>query len=153
MLKYMMWVLKLRIYDKHKSQLVNFVCNFVSELGFKYPQRHGKFLSAYDLNNRTKGGHVKLGVPNYPFTATKLAKSGQSLCPATSANACLCILLLALVSQLGHAQFLTNNGRLSNLWWQCEQILPLANNWLTLMIFVLFALWVSRVTNWPQPTS
>lgn len=29
----------------------------------KYPQRHGKFLSAYDLNNHTKG--IKLGIPTY----------------------------------------------------------------------------------------
>lgn len=63
-----MKTLKLRIYDKHKTQLeklassVNFVWNYVNELGFKFLQRHGKFLSAYDLNEYTKGANTELGL-------------------------------------------------------------------------------------------
>ena len=51
-----MKTLKLRIKDKHATQLnrlsssVNFVWNYVNDLGYKYLQRTGKFLSAYDLN-------------------------------------------------------------------------------------------------------
>ncbi|WP_201611520.1 RNA-guided endonuclease InsQ/TnpB family protein [Psychrobacter submarinus] len=56
-----MKTLKLRIKDKHATQLnilagsVNFVWNYVNELGFKHLQRTGKFFSAYDLATYTKG--------------------------------------------------------------------------------------------------
>lgn len=56
-----MKTLKLRIYDSKINQLeklassVNFVWNYVNELSYKYLQRTGKFLSAYDLNEYTKG--------------------------------------------------------------------------------------------------
>ena len=55
-----MKTLKLRIYTKHSNQLeklsssVNFVWNYVNDLGYKYLQKHHKFLSAYDLNKNTK---------------------------------------------------------------------------------------------------
>ncbi|STZ13535.1 transposase, IS605 OrfB family [Moraxella caviae] len=63
-----MKTLKFRIYDKHKNQLenlassVNFVWNYVNELGLKYLQRHQKFLSAYDLNEYTTGANTELGL-------------------------------------------------------------------------------------------
>ena len=56
-----MKTLKLRIKDKHASQLnilagsVNFVWNYVNELSFKHLKRTGKFFSAYDLSTYTKG--------------------------------------------------------------------------------------------------
>ena len=63
-----MKTLKLRIKDKHARQLnrlsssVNFVWNYVNDLGYKYLQRTGKFLSAYDLNDYTKGSGELLGL-------------------------------------------------------------------------------------------
>ena len=56
-----MKTLKLRIKDKHSKYLqqlareVNLVWNYVNELGFKYWQRHKKFLSAYDIHEYTVG--------------------------------------------------------------------------------------------------
>ena len=59
-----MKTLKLRIKDKHIDQLnrlsgsVNFVWNYVNDLSYKHLQKTGKFLSAYDLNEYTKGSKV-----------------------------------------------------------------------------------------------
>ncbi len=70
-----MKTLKLRIYTKHSNQLeklsssVNFVWNYVNDLSFKYLQRHHKFLSAYDLNEYTKGAHVDLGLHSQTIQA------------------------------------------------------------------------------------
>lgn len=70
-----MKTLKLRIYTKHRNQLeklsssVNFVWNYVNELGFKHLQRTGKFFSAYDLNNYTKGGGELLGLHSQTIQA------------------------------------------------------------------------------------
>ncbi len=56
-----MKTLKLRLKDKHAKQLtqlssaVNFVWNYVNELSFKHLRRTGKFFSAYDLAEYTKG--------------------------------------------------------------------------------------------------
>lgn len=70
-----MKTLKLRIYDKHKNQLnrlassVNFVWNYVNDLSFKYLQRTGKFLSAYDLNEYTKGSGELLNLHSQTIQA------------------------------------------------------------------------------------
>lgn len=56
-----MKTLRLRLKDKHCKVLdqlareVNFVWNYVNDLGVKYLKRHKKFLSAYDLHKYTKG--------------------------------------------------------------------------------------------------
>ena len=56
-----MKTLKLRIKDKHCKVLdqlafeVNFVWNYVNDLGFKHLKRKGEFLSAYDIAEYTKG--------------------------------------------------------------------------------------------------
>ncbi|WP_180052754.1 MULTISPECIES: RNA-guided endonuclease TnpB family protein [unclassified Acinetobacter] len=56
-----MKTLKLRIRDKHCKMLdqlaseVNFVWNYVNDLGFKHLKRKGEFLSAYDVAKYTKG--------------------------------------------------------------------------------------------------
>ncbi|WP_407303825.1 RNA-guided endonuclease InsQ/TnpB family protein [Acinetobacter sp.] len=56
-----MKTLKLRIKDKHCKILdqlaseVNFVWNYVNDLGFKHLKRKGEFLSAYDIAKYTKG--------------------------------------------------------------------------------------------------
>lgn len=63
-----MKTLKLRIKDKHADQLnrlsgsVNFVWNYVNDLSYRYLQRTGKFLSAYDLSEYTKGSSELLGL-------------------------------------------------------------------------------------------
>lgn len=63
-----MKTLKLRIKDKytdqlnHLSRLVNFVWNYVNGLSDRYLQRTGKFLSAGDLNDYTKGSGELLGL-------------------------------------------------------------------------------------------
>lgn len=70
-----MKTLKLRIYNKHKNQLeklsrsVNYVWNYVNDLGYKYLQRTGKFLSAYDLNDYTKGSGELLGLHSQTIQA------------------------------------------------------------------------------------
>lgn len=70
-----MKTLKLCIYTKHNNQLeklsssVNFVWNYVNELGFKYLQRTGKFLSAYDLNDYTKGSGELLNLHSQTIQA------------------------------------------------------------------------------------
>lgn len=56
-----MKTLKLRIKDKHIPVLeqmareVNFVWNYVNDLGFKHLKQKGEFLSAYDIAKYTKG--------------------------------------------------------------------------------------------------
>ena len=56
-----MKTLKLRIKDKHYKVLdqlaleVNFVWNYVNDLGFKHLKRKGEFLSAYDIAQYIKG--------------------------------------------------------------------------------------------------
>ncbi|STY87443.1 Uncharacterised protein [Moraxella ovis] len=70
-----MKTLKLRIRDKHIDQLnrlsgsVNFVWNYVNDLSDKYLQRTGKFLSAYDLNEYTKGSGEYLGLHSQTIQA------------------------------------------------------------------------------------
>ncbi|STZ01486.1 Uncharacterised protein [Moraxella lacunata] len=70
-----MKTLKLRIYDSKIKQLeklassVNFVWNYVNELSYKYLQRTGKFLSAYDLNDYTKGSGELLGLHSQTIQA------------------------------------------------------------------------------------
>ena len=62
-----MKTLKLRIRDKHADQLnrlsgsVNFVWNYVNDLSYRHLQKTGKFFSAYDLNDYTKGSGELLG--------------------------------------------------------------------------------------------
>ena len=66
---------KLRIKDKHTDQLnhlsgsVNFVWNYVNDLGYKYLQKTGKFLSAYDLSEYTKGSGEYLGLHSQTIQA------------------------------------------------------------------------------------
>ena len=56
-----MKTLKLRIKDKHCKVLdqlaseVNFVWNYVNDLGFRHLKRKGEFLSAFDIAKYTKG--------------------------------------------------------------------------------------------------
>ena len=57
-----MKTLKIRIKDSNKKDLlcelakeVNFVWNYCNELGLKYLQQTGKFLSAYDIDRYTQG--------------------------------------------------------------------------------------------------
>lgn len=70
-----MKTLKLRIKDKHTNQLnrlsgsVNFVWNYVNDLGYKYLQKTGKFFSAYDLNEYTKGSGGLLGLHSQTIQA------------------------------------------------------------------------------------
>ncbi len=70
-----MKTLKLRIRDKHTDQLnrlsgsVNFVWNYVNDLSYKHLQRTGKFFSAYDLNEYTKGSGEFLGLHSQTIQA------------------------------------------------------------------------------------
>jgi len=70
-----MKTLKLRIRDKHASQLnilagsVNFVWNYVNELSFKHLKRTGKFFSAYDLATYTKGSGEYLNLHSQTLQA------------------------------------------------------------------------------------
>ncbi|WP_395143998.1 RNA-guided endonuclease InsQ/TnpB family protein [Moraxella atlantae] len=70
-----MKTLKLRIKDKHTAKLnhlsglVNLVWNYVNDLSFKYLQRTGKFFSAYDLNEYTKGSGELLGLHSQTIQA------------------------------------------------------------------------------------
>ncbi|WP_201533547.1 RNA-guided endonuclease InsQ/TnpB family protein [Psychrobacter ciconiae] len=70
-----MKTLKLRLKDKHAKQLnqlsssVNFVWNYVNELSFKHLQRTGKFFSAYDLAEYTKGSGALLGLHSQTIQA------------------------------------------------------------------------------------
>ena len=70
-----MKTLKLRIRDKHADQLnrlsgsVNFVWNYVNDLSYKHLQKTGKFFSAYDLNEYTKGSGELLGLHSQTIQA------------------------------------------------------------------------------------
>ena len=70
-----MKTLKLRIKDKYTDQLnrlsgsVNFVWNYVNDLSYKYLQKTGKFFSAYDLNDYTKGSGELLGLHSQTIQA------------------------------------------------------------------------------------
>ncbi|WP_395143459.1 RNA-guided endonuclease InsQ/TnpB family protein [Moraxella atlantae] len=70
-----MKTLKLRIRDKHTDQLnrlsgsVNFVWNYINDLSYKYLQKTGKFFSAYDLNEYTKGSGEFLGLHSQTIQA------------------------------------------------------------------------------------
>ena len=70
-----MKTLKLRIRDKHTDQLnklsgsVNFVWNYVNDLSYKHLQKTGKFFSAYDLNEYTKGSGEILGLHSQTIQA------------------------------------------------------------------------------------
>ena len=70
-----MKTLKLRIKDKHSKYLqqlareVNLVWNYVNELGFKYWQRHKKFLSAYDIHEYTAGASKELNLHSQTIQA------------------------------------------------------------------------------------
>lgn len=72
---YPMKTLKLRIRDKHTDQLnrlsgsVNFVWNYVNALSYKHLQKTGKFFSAYDLNEYTKGSGELLGLHSQTIQA------------------------------------------------------------------------------------
>ena len=70
-----MKTLKLRIRDKHINQLnrlsgaVNFVWNYVNDLSYKHLQKTGKFFSAYDLNEYTKGSSELIGLNSQTIQA------------------------------------------------------------------------------------
>ena len=70
-----MKTLKLRIRDKHADQLnrlsgsVNFVWNYVNDLSYRHLQKTGKFFSAYDLNDYTKGSGELLGLHSQTIQA------------------------------------------------------------------------------------
>ena len=70
-----MKTLKLRIRDKHADQLnrlsgsVNFVWNYVNDLSYKHLQKTGKFFSAYDLNEYTKGSGELVGLHSQTIQA------------------------------------------------------------------------------------
>ncbi len=70
-----MKTLKLRIRDKYADQLnrlsgsVNFVWNYVNDLSYRHLQKTGKFFSAYDLNDYTKGSGELLGLHSQTIQA------------------------------------------------------------------------------------
>lgn len=70
-----MKTLKFRIYDRHKDQLVkiasavNFVWNYVNDLGCRWLDRHRKFMSAYDCHEYTKGAGDELGLHSQTLQA------------------------------------------------------------------------------------
>lgn len=70
-----MKTLKLRIRDKHTDKLnrlsgsVNFVWNYINALSYEHLQRTGKFFSAYDLNEYTKGSGEFLGLHSQTIQA------------------------------------------------------------------------------------
>ena len=70
-----MKTLKLRIRDKQIAKLnklsgsVNFVWNYVNDLSYKHLQKTGKFFSAYDLNEYTKGSGELLGLHSQTIQA------------------------------------------------------------------------------------
>ena len=70
-----MKTLKLRIRDKHTDQLnrlsgsVNFVWNYINDLNYKHLQKTGKFFSAYDLNEYTKGSGELLSLHSQTIQA------------------------------------------------------------------------------------
>ena len=70
-----MKTLNLRIRDKQIAKLnklsgsVNFVWNYVNDLSYKHLQKTGKFFSAYDLNEYTKGSGELLGLHSQTIKA------------------------------------------------------------------------------------
>ena len=68
-------VIMLRIKDKHIKELnrlsgsVNFVWNYVNELSFEHLKRTGRYFSAYDLNQYTKGSGELLGLHSQTLQA------------------------------------------------------------------------------------
>ena len=70
-----MKTLKLRIKDKHANQLnklagsVNYAWNYVNDVSYKHLQKTGKFFSAYDLNEYTKGSGEYLGLHSQTLQA------------------------------------------------------------------------------------
>ena len=70
-----MKTLKLRIKDKHATWLnqlaaeVNFVWNYVNDLCFKHLQRKGKFFSAFDVAEYTKGASKECGLHSQTIQA------------------------------------------------------------------------------------
>ena len=70
-----MKTLKLSIKDKHSSVLdklaaeVDFVWNYVNDLGFKHLKRKGEFLSAYDIAKYTKGASKECGLHSQTIQA------------------------------------------------------------------------------------
>ena len=70
-----MKTIKLRIKDKHTKVLdqlasdVNFVWNYVNDLGFKHLTRKGEFLSAYDIAKYTKGASKECGLHSQTIQA------------------------------------------------------------------------------------
>lgn len=70
-----MKTLKLRIYTKHSNKLnrlasaVNFVWNYVNDLGYRWLDRHRKFMSAYDCHEYTKGAGDELGLHSQTLQA------------------------------------------------------------------------------------
>ena len=70
-----MKTLKLRIKDKNLKVLdqlaseVNFVWNYVNDLGFKYLKRTGEFLSSYDIDKYTKGASKECGLHSQTIQA------------------------------------------------------------------------------------
>ncbi|WP_338412473.1 transposase [Psychrobacter raelei] len=70
-----MKTLKLRIKDKHVNQLnkiagsVNYAWNYVNDVSYKHLQKTGKFFSAYDLNEYTKGSGEYLGLHSQTLQA------------------------------------------------------------------------------------
>ena len=70
-----MKTLKLRIRGKHTDKLnrlsgaVNFVWNYVNDLSYRHLQKTGKFFSAYDLNDYTKGSGELLGLHSQTIQA------------------------------------------------------------------------------------
>ena len=70
-----MKTLKLRIKDKHANQLnklagsVNYAWNYVNALCFEHLRRTGKYFSAYDLSQYTKGSGEYLGLHSQTLQA------------------------------------------------------------------------------------
>ena len=71
-----MKTLKIRIKDSSQTKLlcqlaseVNLVWNYCNELGFKYLQRTGKFLSAYDIDKYTAGASKECGLHSQTIQA------------------------------------------------------------------------------------
>ena len=70
-----MKTLKLRFKDKHANQLnklagsVNYAWNYVNALSFEHLRRTGKYFSAYDLNQYTKGSGEYLGLHSQTLQA------------------------------------------------------------------------------------
>ena len=72
-----MKTLKLRIKDKHSKVLdqlaseVNFVWNYVNDLGFKHLQRKQQFFSAFDMAKYTKGTSKLCGLHSQTIDAIR----------------------------------------------------------------------------------